>query len=37
MTIALTFSMIIAIIFGLGMIFKVISPDNPRNFLDPPL
>lgn len=27
----------IAIIFGLGMIFKMISPDNPRNFLDPPL
>ncbi|MCZ3365610.1 MULTISPECIES: hypothetical protein [Methanobacterium] len=27
----------IAVIFGLGMIFKMISPDNPRNFLDPPL
>lgn len=27
----------IALIFGLGMIFKMISPDNPRNLLDPPL
>jgi len=28
---------VIAIIFGFGMIFKTISPDNPRNLLDPPL
>jgi len=28
---------VIAIIFGFGMIIKVISPENPRNFLDPPL
>ncbi|MBP2046096.1 hypothetical protein [Methanobacterium aggregans] len=32
-----SFFMIVAVIFGLGMIFKVFSPDNPRNFLDPPL
>ena len=28
---------IIAIIYILGMIFKTISPDDTRNFLDPPL
>ena len=28
---------IIAVIYGLGMIFKTISPDDSRNFLDPPL
>jgi hypothetical protein len=28
---------IIAVIFGLGMIFKTVSPDDSRNFLDPPL
>lgn len=31
------FFMILAVIFGFGMIFKIFSPDNPRNFLDPPL
>ncbi len=35
--IIISFFMIMAVIFGLGMIFKTISPDNPRNFLDPPL
>lgn len=29
--------LVISVIFGLGMIFKIISPDNPQNFLDPPL
>lgn len=28
---------IIAVIFGLGMILKTINPEDPRNFLDPPL
>jgi hypothetical protein len=28
---------IIAVIYGLGMIFKTVSPDDSRNFLDPPL
>jgi hypothetical protein len=28
---------IIAVIYSLGMIFKTISPDDTRNFLDPPL
>lgn len=28
---------VLSVIYGLGMIFKMISPDNPRNFLDPPL
>jgi hypothetical protein len=37
MTVVLSISMILALVFGLGMIFKVITPDNPRNFLDPPL
>lgn len=37
MTILLPIFMILALVFGLGMIFKVISPYNPRNFLDPPL
>lgn len=36
-TILTSFFMVIAVIFCLAMIFKVISPDNPRNFLDPPL
>ena len=27
----------IAVIYSLGMIFKTISPDDARNFLDPPL
>jgi hypothetical protein len=30
-------SIIISAIYGLCMIFKIISPDNPRNILDPPL
>lgn len=34
--ISLTF-VAMAVIFGLGMIFKVFSPDNSRNLLDPPL
>lgn len=29
--------LLVSVIFGLGMIFKIISPDNSRNFLDPPL
>lgn len=28
---------IISSIFGFSMIFKLISPENPQNFLDPPL
>lgn len=28
---------IISLIYGIGMIFRAIDPDNPRNFLDPPL
>jgi len=36
-TVITSFFMIMAVIFCLAMIFKVISPDNPRNFLDPPL
>lgn len=27
----------IGLLFGLSSIFKIFSPDNPRNFLDPPL
>jgi hypothetical protein len=38
-TIMIGFSLftVIAVIYGLGMIFKTVSPDDSRNFLDPPL
>lgn len=38
-TIMIGFSIltIVAAIYGLGMIFKTISPDDSRNFLNPPL
>lgn len=32
-----SFFIILTVIFGFGMIFKIFNPDNPRNFLDPPL
>ena len=38
-TIMIGFSLltVVAVIYGLGMIFKTVSPDDSRNFLDPPL
>ncbi len=38
-TIIIGFSIlaVIAVIYGLGMIFKTVSPDDSRNILDPPL